>query len=164
MRVLAKANGKVTEHELPDQPFTCILHENSLKVEAPEAQLIDVEATLGCMRKMSQSAWEHISTGPLFNHFFTMLFPPDDDRHGNVTLPPKIATLLADYDDGIIHACGLIILLVESRFAGTKKVFIKNPETHLHPAQQRLLVSMIHAIMQIGPDNDANTVAIDTPL
>jgi hypothetical protein len=70
-----------------------------------------------------------------------------------VTLPPTISALLADYDDGVIHACGLIVQLVEARFEGRPEVFIKNPETHLHPSQQRLLMSVIHAILQIGSDD-----------
>lgn len=160
MRILAKTGGKTTEHELPAQPLTVVLHENSIKVEAPEALKIDPEATIKCMREMSQRAWVHISTGPLFQDLFQTLYPPDDEQHGNVTLPAEIKTLLDDYDDGILHACGLIIMLVESRLEGRDKVFIKNPETHLHPAQQRLLVSLIKKIQRIPGPGDAPTIEV----
>lgn len=144
MHIIVKANGEVSEHDTPDQPFTVVVHDPSIKVEAPTAQLIDVKATIACMEAMSQRAWVHISTGPLFQHLFQALFA---DRP--VTLPAEIDRLRADYDDGVIHACGLIILLVESRFAGRKEVFIKNPETHLHPAVTRCLVSVVQEIQRI---------------
>lgn len=150
MHILVKADGTVTEHEIPPQPLTVLLHEPSIKIEAPTALLIDVKATTTCMEQMPQRAWEHISTGPLFQHFFSQLF---HDRP--VTLPSAIATLLADYDEGVIHACGLIVMLVESRFAGRREVFIKNPETHLHPAVTYRLMSMVEQIMKIGGDGGA---------
>jgi hypothetical protein len=148
-RIIAKVEGKATEHDLPEQPLTVVVHDPSIKIEVPEVPLVDIKATTQCMEQMSQRAWEHISTGPLFQHLFNALF---QDRE--VRLPPTISTLLADYDEGVIHACGLIILLVEARLAGKRKMFVKNPETHLHPATQRRIVDVLRMIQSIPGDGD----------
>lgn len=144
-----KVEGKTTEHEIGDRLFTVLLHNTPMKVEVPEALLVDVKATTKCMEEMSQRAWEHISTGPLFLHFFNKLFADSP-----VKLPATIKELLEDYDAGVIHACGLIVLLVEAVLEGKTKVFVKNPETHLHPKEQRHLATVIQEIMGLGGGGD----------
>jgi len=152
-KVIAKCDGNITEHEIPEQLFTAIVADQGIKVEVPEALLIDSRKTVECMEKMSQRAWEHISTGELFQHLFNMLF-----RDSGVKIPVLIEPLL-DGDIGVIHGCGLIVLLVESRFAGVKKVHIRTPEDHLHPKTQRLLVSVIQEIQKI-PNGGEMEVAV----
>lgn len=58
--------------------------------------------------------------------------------------------MLEDYDEGVIHACGLIILLCEAMFEGKKKVFLKNPETNLHPAVVARLMTVIIDIQKLS--------------
>lgn len=147
MRVVTKCDGVIQEHDIP-QGVKCLVHENGIKVEAPDAFTITPTSTVECMREMSQEAWEHISTGPLFQHFFNELF-----RDRPVKLPATIKALNEDYDDGVIHACGLIILLVESRFESKTKVFLKLPETHLHPAVVCHLMTVILGIEKIPLGN-----------
>lgn len=101
------------------------------------------EDTVKCMKEMSQKAWEHISTGPLFRHMVGALYK-DYDQY----IPEKIADLLEE-DTGMIHAYGLIVLLVEARFDGREKVFVQAPENHLHPGLQRMLMSLIYEIQKI---------------
>lgn len=145
--IQAKCNGVVTPMEFPEKNFLVVIHEQSIKVEYPDALTIDPKATAKCMEEMSQKAWEHISTGPLFPHFFGLLF-----RDMPVALPKEIKTLLEDYDDGVIHSCGLIIMLCEAMFEARPKVFIKVPETNLHPAASSMLMTTINAIRRLGGD------------
>lgn len=145
MLIKAKCDGEVTEHDLPDKPFLVAVHQSGIKIEVPEALLIDAKATTKCMEGMSQKAWVHISTGPLFQHFFDELF-----KDHAVTLPENIATLIADYDEGVIHACGLIVMLCEAMFERKRKVFLKNPETHLHPAVVARLMTVILDIQKLS--------------
>lgn len=92
--------------------------------------------------------------GELFLHFFNTLF-----KQRPVTLPETIKALNEDYDEGVVHACGLITLLVESRFNGVPKVFLKLPETHLHPAICQMLMTVIMDIQKIpGPDNSEGSI------
>jgi hypothetical protein len=58
--------------------FTCIVHQQGIRVDIPEAVEINGRNTIDCMEKMSQRAWEHISTGQLFRMLFTTVFPPED--------------------------------------------------------------------------------------
>lgn len=130
--------------------------DNGIKVEAPDAYTITATDTIKCMADMSQKAWEHISTGPLFKHFFDTLF-----QQRPVTLPESIKVLNEDYDEGVVHACGLIILLVESRFNGVPQVFLKLPETHLHPAVCQMLMTVIYDIQKLpGPDSATGDIQV----
>lgn len=153
MKIITKCNGERTEHELPSKPITALVHQAGIKVEAPSAYTITPEMTVKCMKEMSQRDWVHISTGPLFKHFFDMLFQK------NVTLPSEISSLCDDYDDGVIHGCGLIVLLVEAMFERLKEVYLSYPETFLHPVQQQWLMSVIMDIQKLsgGPGADPSS-------
>lgn len=143
-KIISKHNGISTEHELPDQPLMVIVHQPEIRVDVPEAGLeINSRKTIKCMEDMSQRAWEHISTGPLFCHFWNILYK---DR---MKLPKTIKSLIEDYDLGVIHSCGLIVMLVESRFACIDKVFIRTPEDHMHPDTQQKIMSVINEIAKL---------------
>lgn len=146
MKVITKTNGVKQEHDIPAQPFTAVVHRPNIKVEAPDAYTISPADTVKCMQEMSQKAWVHISTGPLFQHFFGILFKDDP-----VTLPETIAALNEDYDEGVVHACGLIVLMCEAAFENKQQIFIKTPEAHLHPACVYHLMSMILEIRKLWP-------------
>lgn len=145
MLIKAKSNGVVTEHELPNKPMMVCVHQQGIKIEVPDAVTICPKATAKCMEEMSQKAWEHITTGPLFKHFWDELF-----KDHPVTLPEKVATLLEDYDEGVIHACGLIILFCEAMFENKPKVFLKTPESGLHPGVVYRLMSVLLDIQKLS--------------
>lgn len=150
MEIITKCNGVRSTHQINPQPITALVHQSGIKVEAPSAYTITSEMTLKCMKEMSQKAWVHISAGPLFQHFFGMLF------RGSVTLPQEVSVLCEDYDDGVIHGCGLIVLLVEAMFEGRQEVYLAYPETFLHPLQQQWLMSVIMGIQQLSGGPGAN--------
>lgn len=144
MDILTKLNGVKEAHTIPSGVMA-VVHPPEIKVEAPTAYTITSEDTLKCMRGMSEAEWVHISTGPLFPHFFKILFP-----HDSVQLPATVKELVEDYSEGVVHGCGLIVLLCEAMFDGRPRVFLKNPENHMHPKQQALLMSVILAIRKMS--------------
>lgn len=155
MKIVTKCDGNVTEHDIQKQPVTVLVHQSDIKVEVPEVYTIDSQMTLKCMADMSQQAWEHISTGPLFQHIFNeCLF-----KGNPVKLPPTIKALNEDYGDGVIHGCGLIVLLVEAMFAGRSEVYLKYPENHLHPGVQVYLMTMVQEVQKLhrGPTHPVIT-------
>lgn len=143
MKIIAKSGGVSSEHEVDASGVSALVHEPGIKVTVPNAYTITPEDTIRCMREMSQPAWAHISGGELFRMLFDKLFSK------SVSIPETITVLLEDYDDGVIHAAGLIVLLVEARFAGRQQVFLKLPETYLHPKVTYMLMSVILDIQKI---------------
>lgn len=75
MRVIA--NGQEMDIEAGTR-FTCIVHQQGIRVDVPEAVEINGRATIACMEKMTQRQWEHISTGELFRFLFAAIFPKED--------------------------------------------------------------------------------------
>ena len=126
------------EHELDSTKsgFTVIVHQQGIKVDVPEFVEIDARDTIRCMDEMSQPAWEHISTGPLFRMLWSEAFDPEDR-----TEPPHKIEVLNMGDMGLRHVAGLIVLGLETYMAG-QNIFVRNPETYLHPKTQRYIMSM----------------------
>lgn len=100
---------------------------------------------------MSQRAWEHISTGPLFQHLFRLAFPPED---GDIPIPKTVEELNKG-DFGVIHVAGMIVQGCEAVFSGQKRIFFRNPEDTLHPKTERRIVGMLLAIRSLGADEVA---------
>lgn len=131
MRIITKCDGVKDNFDIPPE-VKVLVHNVGIRVDAPDAYTISAEDTKKCMQEISQKAWVHISTGPVFLHLFGIICPM-------VNLPETVETLREDYSDGVIHICGLIILLVEAIWAKHPEIFIKYPETFLHPEQQQKL-------------------------
>src|SRR6187551_1561507 len=140
--IIATSRGIETKLEVPDQPLTCLVMPQEINVEVPGVREINSETTIQCMKEMSQEAWEHISTGELFQHLFFTLFGKD------AYLPKTIAELNKE-SRGVVHGSGLIIELVEVRFAKLKKVFVREPETFMHPQQCSNLMMVIKLIQDL---------------
>ena len=120
--------------------MTCFVHQQGIRLDVPEAVEINSRTTIDVMSKMSQKAWEHISTGQLFQHLFRKVFPPED---GDVPIPPTIEQLNKG-DFGVIHIAGMIVQGCEAIFEGKTKLFFRNPEDNLHPkAEQRIMAMFL---------------------
>lgn len=75
MKIITKSRGDVTEHELDAQPMVLLVHEQGIKVDVPDAEVVvTFDSTRKAMADMSQRAWVHISTGPLFKTLYTAFF------------------------------------------------------------------------------------------
>jgi len=155
MKVLAKSHGETTELDIEANPIKVLVMQNGIKVDVPEALEISSDTTIKCMKDMSQKAWEHISTGELFKHFYFMLFGAD--RYLPITIEG-----LNDEDRGTIHGTGLIIQLIEARFESVPKVFLRTPEDHLHPKQTIMLMSVVLGIQKIPLGGDME-VTMENP-
>lgn len=148
MKVIAKTNGEASEHEIPEG-VQVVLSDPSIKLDAPEAgRTITPKTTIKCIESMSQQAWTHISTGPLFQYFFNILYEGE-----SVVLPEDVSTLLEDFPESVVHACGLIVELVEAKFEKVPDIFLKNPEDGFHPRQIARLMTMINAIQSMDVDS-----------
>lgn len=139
--------------------MTVLVAQQGIRIDCPDHMEINSRDTLKTMSEMNQRQWEHISTGPLFTHFFRLLFPSED---GDVPIPATIEDLNSG-DYGVIHASGLIVMMCEAIFAGTKKIFLRTPEDHLHPKATRSLVTMIDAINAMSGGSGGTVTATDQP-
>ncbi len=135
------ANGQA--HEVGDQPFLVIVHNNDIKVTVPDSLLVSCFETIKMADSLNDKQWTHISTGPLFQRYFKLAFQED-------TKIPETSQDLKNANEGIKHITGMIIMLVENSPLFTKntisRIFLKNPETFLHPKQERLIVDLVRAI------------------
>ena len=130
--------------------FTCLVHQQGIRVDVPEFVEINSRTTIDVMSKMSQRAWEHISTGELFQHLFKKVFPEED---GNVPIPATIDGLnKGDY--GVIHVAGMIVQGCEAIFEGKTKLFFRNPEDTLHPKAERRIVEMFKDMAALAGAGD----------
>lgn len=158
MKILSKFRGVQSEFDIerPEGGITAVVMQPGMKVSAPTAYLINSETTAKCMKEMSQKAWEHISTGELFQHLFKMLFKE------NAWIPKTIEEL-NDEDRSVIHGAGLIIQLVEARFEHKTEVHLQTPEDHFHPKQEQMLMSVIKTIQQIPMGGNMNVTTGSAP-
>lgn len=137
--------------------FTCIVHQQGIRVNIPEFVEINGRNTIECMEKMSQRAWVHISTGQLFQILFRELFPAED---GDIPIPATIEELNAG-DFGVVHAAGMITLGCEAIFEGKTKLFFRTPEDHLHPKTERRIVAMFMKMQELlTPAEDSMAAAV----
>jgi hypothetical protein len=143
VKIITTTQGKKEEHEIGSGPggFTCIVHQQGIKVDVPEFVEINPRNTIDCMANMKQTEWEWISQGSLFTTLFNAAF----DRSQPI---PATIQELNDSDFGIIHIAGMIVLCCEAFFA-KKSVFVRNPETYLHPSTERMVVTMFYKMMEL---------------
>ncbi len=154
------ANGE--EVAIPDRPFQVIVHPDDINVQVPTFVEISAEDTLACVKALNDTQWAHMSTGQLFRACWYKFFEHTESLALNV--PPTVAALHTS-STGMRHIAGLIILACEAMFDG-KHVFLKNPETFLHPKTERSLVGGIlfmRALVQGGDSIVAYYPSIDAP-
>lgn len=126
--------------------LTVLAHQQGTRVDIPTFTEVNGRNALECMEKMSQKAWEHISTGELFQHLFTMVFPKED---GKVEIPKTIEDLVTG-DIGVTHIAGMIVLCCEACFDNpAAKIFLRTPEDHLHPKAERRLIKMVTTLQSL---------------
>ena len=140
--VITTVNGEKSEHQI-DGNFTVLVHKQGIKVDVPEFVEINPRNTLRCMEDMTQSQWLWLSGGELFQALFRLAFQDQEE----ITVPPTIQEL-NDGDMGIAHVAGMITLGCEALFAN-KNIFVRNPETYLHPKTERCIMTMFQAMMRL---------------
>lgn len=123
------------EVELNESPgINAIVAPGEMDIEVPGYLEIDPELTVKTANELEQDQWELIIKNANFLGFWDALWcgkpPPPILRKGN------LATR---------HIAGLILLMVKAKAEG-QKVFLKLPETYLHPAECRMLMTFIYKI------------------
>jgi len=164
--IQTKVVGGVTQlHEISDQPLTLLVHQQGIRVNVPEATLeLDARRTIDYIQKLDQVNWKFASTSPIFKLLFETCFPPNNSKNfGSVTIPKDIDEL-KESDFGVQHVCGMIIMCVDTvlhaQDKGQKvKIFLREPETHLHPATQRNVIDMLHILQGGAPNGNTETEA-----
>jgi hypothetical protein len=158
MKTTILANGQ--PHELEAGRFTVIAHQQGIKIEVPESLTIGAMDTIKMADSLNEQQWQHISSGPLFQHFFNIIFK---DAGSSVTVPKTVDDLKRG-DYGVKHISGMIIILVENSPLMSKnppkKVYLEYPETFLHPAQTRSFMSMLYDLMKLYGDDISGGVTV----
>lgn len=132
MQILANKEPIVLE----DQPFLVLVHPEEINIEVPTFVEISAEDTLACVKALKENQWQHMSTGELFRLTWYKIFR--DNAALETHVPANVESLHAS-STGVRHIAGLIILACEAMFEG-KSVFLRNPETFLHPSTEQRLV------------------------
>jgi len=157
-KILATSDGVTTEIDLKDEsPIKCIVHSQGIKVDVPDFVEINPRTTLSCMEKMKQNEWDWISGGGVFPILF------EEALQDHKVKIPKTIEELNNSDFGVIHLSGMIILACEAFFS-SKSIFVRNPETYLHPAVERRLMIMFKKMMDIcGVTGEVSKKTTKTP-
>jgi hypothetical protein len=147
-KIVTTAEGKKTEFEIETSPggFCCLVHDQGVRVDVPEFVEINPRNTIACMEKMKQKEWEWITQGELFRELFNMSF--NGSHRGGMPSIPETIEELNGGDFGVIHICGLIVLGCEAFFEG-RSIFVRNPETYLHPATEQMIVGMFKRMLEL---------------
>lgn len=138
-------NGQKVEFEAAPR-LNILVPDPGMRVEVPSHTEINGRNTLEFMSKMPDKKWQWISTGPLFKGLFNELFESSE-----IKLPSTIAELMKMGND-VIHASGLIIMCFEAAVERHENVFLNMPEEHLHPKQQRNLVTVLEKIQGLSQE------------
>lgn len=64
----------------------------------------------------------------------------------SVPIPARV-TEFEDTGDDVLHIAGMIILAFEARYERNENIHLYEPETHLHPAQNQKLCSMLGKLL-----------------
>ena len=154
-RVLNKEGEEdVQTHEVDTNgEFTCIVHPNAMHVNVMDFVEINPEDTQQCVAELNQVSWEWIRDGGIFLELWKEAQDP-----AHFVGAPKDVAVLQRADRGVRHMAGLIILACEAAFAG-QKMFIRTPEAHLHPANERYIMSMFIKLKELtgGGGNEVAT-------
>lgn len=121
--------------EIKSQPLTVLCHPGEMEIEAPDHVLVDPETTVKAANELEPDQWALIREHERFLGWWKTLWyevPPPEN--------------LAKANLAIRHSVGMCLLLLEAG-VGQKPIFLKLPETYMHPKQQAAMISFIHAIM-----------------
>lgn len=132
------ANGQPME--VPDEAI-CLIPGPGIKVEAPNHFEINGTNTLECAKNLNGLKALWVLRSSTFLHLFEIIF----DKNCGVTAPLNWEELQAASHD-VQHIIGMIVLFFEARVERGEKIFLREPETHLHPQQCVSLMTLVNAL------------------
>lgn len=121
---------------LADEPFLALVHPGEVNVEVvgEDFTTIGPEETLVVARNLEPEQWALIRENDTFKKAWALVW--------NDVVPPKhlcIGNLATR------HIAGMILMMFQA-VSEKRKIFLKLPETYLHPRQAMRLVSMVQFI------------------
>lgn len=125
-----------------------MVHKQGIGVSVPGFVEISSRTTLKCMESMTQIQWEWISTGSLFKYLWKMSFDPTAQQGSVGEYIPATIEELNSGDPGVVHVAGMIVQGCEALMAG-RNIFVRNPETLLHPVTERYIMGMFREMFKI---------------
>jgi len=125
------------EIEVEVKPLTIICHQGDMDVKIPNRVEIGSPATLMKAEMLTQEELDVVTR--VGEKFFDMVF-----SSVKVSMPYTIDELRNSMT-GVKHVVGMLAMIFNALLTG-KQMFIKEPETHLHPKQQIGIAQMLMAM------------------
>ena len=118
-------------HVVDAKPLTLVFHDGGRKVDVPDAVEINPETTVALMRKtVEHGGWPLLARSPAFVAYWACVWgeaPPEDAATLNLAQ---------------LHTAGMIVML-RGAIKANQRVFLRQPETYLHPRQQANLADLL---------------------
>jgi hypothetical protein len=124
-----------------DKPLTLMFHDGSLNIRPYDGDvaMIDPAFTLWTADQVVKNGeWEQARDNPSFVRLWRLVW-------GDIDPPMKLELS----NEGMRHTAGLILGCIGA-LLNHRRVFIKLPETYLHPKQQGGLADMLLALTEHG--------------
>lgn len=142
MKVVLDVDGEEVVIDTQDgNTPTVIIPKGDMNVVVKEGQnyvQIGPEETVACANDLEQDQWELIRANKKFLSLWNSCWES--------TAPPVV---LRKASLGLRHVAGLILMCIRAKALG-QNIHIMFPETYLHPAEQRMLMTMIDKLSKGG--------------
>jgi hypothetical protein len=129
------------EMEVEDKRLTLVMHDGTANIRPVDDAVvtIDPEFTAWIAQRMiDHGEWDGLRDQPKFRRLWKLVW-------GN-TVPPQ---RLEDGNEAMRHTAGLIVGIVGA-IKANKRIFLKMPETFLHPRQQLGLADLVLELTKEG--------------
>ena len=144
-RITVTINGE--PHEVEAKPLTLLFHNGPESVEVSDSVTVDPIATVRYADNLSNSEYAALASDPTFRRLFALVW-------GDV-LPPATRRLLRASNLGIRHTVGMICIIASARFhVPHRRIFLRLPESYLHPKQQVGLADLLIVLTKPLKRND----------
>lgn len=126
------------DHVVEAAPLTLICHAGNMNIRKDDAVVISPEETVLFCKELTRGNFNALTGNPLFVKCWSLVFSkyPDGEHYIGIPVYENRDQLLP-----AAHMIGLLGLIFEC-VALQRKIFLKFPETYLHPANQANLADM----------------------
>jgi predicted ATPase len=120
--------------EIETAPLTLLFHQGDVQIEARNRCQVDPETTLEACKEMSEYDWHKIRESKQFKDMFKKVFFDME--------PPEF---IHSEGLGVRHVVGMIVLIKLAQHHNVP-VFIRYPESYLHPRYQLGLGDLLSSL------------------
>jgi hypothetical protein len=140
-----RVDGRETTVEA--RPLTLFCHQGDVRIDPTGGRIVvGVEETTAHARALSEARLAVLKRFGFDDHFRTMF--------GHLE-PPATADAIRKLGFGVVHAIGLISILMEAAARGLP-IYLRYPEAGLHPAAQAGFGSVLVAVGFVTAPPDAS--------